>query len=188
MVLLRDLQPEDKEKLFLWRNDPEVAKWSLTGHQISIDEHERWFSTLEDNPRVRYWMVVVDDEDVGLVNLFDIDRINSRCFWSFYIGNTGVRGKGVGKLVHYHILRYVFEDIGLHKLCSEVLATNQRIIHMQEMFGFYREGQLREHVVKDGSYIDVICWGMLRQEWSQKKPAIEKLLRNQGLLPESEPV
>lgn len=188
MMGLRDLRPEDKEKIRFWRNDTEVARWSLTNHQISPAEHEKWFGSLADNPRVRYWMVTIDGEDVGVVNLFDIDKKNSRCFWSFYIGNSSIRGKGVGTCVHYFILCYVFEVLRLHKLCSEVLATNHRIIHMQEQFGFRQEGCLREQVLKDGEYVDVICWGMLHDEWKQIKPAVQVWLREKGLMEQADAV
>jgi UDP-4-amino-4,6-dideoxy-N-acetyl-beta-L-altrosamine N-acetyltransferase len=179
---LRAIRSYDKEKIYLWRNMPEVAKYMYTDHQITEEEHNRWFdAALKDSNR-KYWIIVYEKEEVGLVNLYDIDPLNRRCFWAFYIASKNVRGKGVGSIVEYHILKHVFEDLDYNKLCCEVLSSNHTVVDMHKNFGFQEEGLYRQHRIKNGQFVDVVALGMLRSEWNEKKSQIEKTLKAKGIL------
>lgn len=187
MVRLRPMQPEDKVQVRNWRNLPEVAKYMFTDQYISAEEHEEWFGRVLQDETKRYWIIVFDGKDVGLINLYNIDYVHSRCYWGFYLVSPDVRGRGVGSCAWYAVMRYVFHDMGLNKLCSEVLAVNEASIHLHRTFGFQEEGRLRQHVLKQGRPHDVIVFGMLRTEWEARRPAIERRLRDKGWLVEALP-
>jgi UDP-4-amino-4,6-dideoxy-N-acetyl-beta-L-altrosamine N-acetyltransferase len=182
MITLRDIQPEDKDKIRQWRNLPEVSKYMYTDHYITPEEHERWFRWILEDPTCRYWIIVCDGQDVGLVNIYSLDQRNRRCYWAFYVASPDVRGKGVGSFVEYSVLHYVFDELRLNKLCCEVLASNEAVTNMHKGFGFRQEGLFREHVVKSGVPTDIVCLAMLRHEWESLKPDIEGRLRQKGLL------
>ena len=186
MITLRDIQPEDKEKVRQWRNLPEVAKYMYTDHYITPEEHEKWFQRIMQDPTCHYWIIVCDGQDVGVANIYGVDQRHQRCYWAFYVASPDVRGKGVGSMVEYLVLRYVFDELGLNKLCCEVLAFNEAVISMHKSFGFQVEGVFRQHVIKGGVPTDIVCLAMLRSEWVLLKPAIEERLRQKGLLPEKE--
>ena len=182
MHTLRGVRPEDKDMIRQWRNLSEVARYMYTDHHITPEEHERWFQRILRDPTCRYWIIVCDRQDVGLVNIYDLDQRNKRCYWAFYIASPDVRGKGVGSFVEYSILRYVFDEIGLNKLCCEVLAFNEVVTNMHKRFGFKQEGRFREHVVKNGVPTDIVCLAMLRREWESLRPDFESRLQKKGLL------
>lgn len=183
MIALRDVRPEDKDMIRNWRNLPEVRQYMYTDHIITPEEHERWFQGIFGDPTRRYWIIVLDGEDVGLVNLYNIDRRNLRCYWAFYVASPSTRGKGVGSFVEYSVLRYVFDDLLFNKLCCEVLVSNQPVIDMHKNFGFVQEGYYRQHIRKGDTFVDVVALAMLRTEWEAKKPEIETRLRQKGLIP-----
>lgn len=182
MIKLRDVRETDREQLMVWRNLPEVSAYMYTDHQISAEEHNAWFDQAMKDPTRRYWIIVCDGEDVGLANAIDIDEKNSRCYWAFYISSPNVRGKGVGSFVEYSVLKYVFEELKLNKLCCEVLGFNEAVVNMHQRFGFKQEGILREHITKRDGKHDVVCLGMLRDEWDEVKLGIEDRLTEKGLL------
>lgn len=182
MIYLRDIHFEDKEMIRVWRNMPEVSKFMYTDHYITPEEHERWFQRITTDPTCRYWIIVCDEVDVGLVNIYNLDHRNQRCYWAFYIADPRARGKGVGSFVEYSVLRYVFDHLGLNKLCCEVLSFNQGVIDMHKRFGFQEEGLFREHIFKGGTYYDVVALAILRKEWEALKPEIEERLRRKGLI------
>jgi len=179
---LRVLRPDDKEMVWRWRNMPEVSRYMYTDHFISLEEHDAWFSRVLADPTRRYWIIVVEDRDVGLVNLYNLDLHNRRTHWAFYVASPDVRGKGVGSFVEYSILRHVFEELELNKLCCEVLDFNQAVIDMHKSFGFQEEGRFRQHIIKNGKPHDVVCLAMLRGEWLLRKADIEARLRAKGVL------
>jgi len=184
MIALRDLRPDDEPVILRWRNLPDVARYMYSDHQITPEEHGKWFSSIPDDPKRRYWVIVCDGEDVGLINLYDIDVANSRCFWGFYLASPSMRGKGVGSFAWHSVLRHVFDDLGLNKLCSEVLGFNEQGIKLHARFGFQQEGLFRQHVVKDGEPMDVVRLAILREEWERAREEIEARLRRQGVLSE----
>jgi UDP-4-amino-4,6-dideoxy-N-acetyl-beta-L-altrosamine N-acetyltransferase len=182
LISLRDVAPGDQEAIRVWRNHPEVRKHMYTDHEISPDEHRAWFLRILRDPACKYWIIVCDGEDVGLLYLYDIDTTNRRCYWGFYTADPGVRGKGVGSFAEFSVLRFVFDHLQLQKLCGEVLASNQTVLNMHKKFGFVQEGLLRRHVLKDGRFADVVCISILREEWDAKKAELELKLRAKGVL------
>lgn len=183
MTSLRDLRPDDEAMLLRWRNLPEVASYMYTDHEITPEEHAAWFARIGNDTSRRYWIIACDGEDVGLVNLYEIDHANSRCFWAFYLASASVRGKGVGSFVEYTVLRHVFDELRLNKLCCEVLGFNEPVIKMHARFGFQQEGLFRQHVFKGGERMDVVRLALLREEWDGIREATEERLRGKGVLP-----
>lgn len=182
MIELRDVGIKDKTKMRRWRNLSEVARYMYTDHQISSEEHSQWFDKMIKDNSCHYWILTVDGEDVGVANIYNINLRHSRCYWAFYLANPMVRGKGVGSFIEYSIMKYVFEEMRLNKLCCEVIEFNEPVIAMHKRFGFILEGLLREHVRKDGVGCNVVCLAMLRKEWEGMKHGIKKELRKKGLL------
>jgi UDP-4-amino-4,6-dideoxy-N-acetyl-beta-L-altrosamine N-acetyltransferase len=179
---LRDLHPEDKDVIFYWRNLPEVAQYMYTDHEITFAEHENWFAGIFHNDKTRYWIIQCDGEDVGLASISDIDIVNKRCYWAFYIASPNVRGKGVGSYVEYTILEYVFTELGLNKLCCEVLGFNEAVVNMHQKFGFQQEGLFRQHRWKSGAPLDVVCLAILRDEWLAIADQIAEKLRGRNII------
>lgn len=181
-IEMRDLRQEDAEQVREWRNRPAVSWFMYTDHHITPEEHAAWFRRVTSDPSVRYWIIRCDGEDVGLANLYAIDERNSRCFWAFYVAEESARGKGVGSFVEHFVLRYVFEKLGMNKLCCEILASNPGVVEMHKSFGFKEEGYFRQHVGKGGASVDIHCLAMLREEWQELRGPIEERLRAKGLI------
>ena len=182
MIALRDIQEKDKEMIRQWRNLPEVGKYMYTDQYITPKQHTIWFQKMMASSRSRYWIIVCDGEDVGLANIYDLDEINRRCYWAFYIASPNVRGKGVGSFVEYSVMHYVFDELKLNKLCCEVFDFNEAVVNMHKRFGFQQEGLYREHIFKQGKYYNVVALAILRDEWMTRKPKLIERLQHKGLL------
>src|ERR1700722_1846247 len=182
MISFRPLAYEDKETIRRWRNLPQARHYMFTDHVISPEEHADWFDSIFDNPSYRYWIIRCDDEDVGLLNLYDIDASNRRCYWGFYIAGSNVRGKNVGMFAEYFVLQYVFQELQFGKLCCETLDFNLGVLRLHEAFGFVREGRLRQHIFTGDGMHDVICMGILKSEWEKRQPQFERIFRSKGLI------
>ena len=182
MTSLRNVRLDDMDMIREWRNLPKVADYMYTDHVISPEEHSAWFSRVLKDPAYKYWIIVCDGEDVGLVNLYDVDQENRRCYWAFYIVSANVRGKGVGSYAEYTVLNYVFDELKFEKLCCEVLSFNEGVVEMHRRFGFMQEGLFRKHILKRGAFNDVVCLAILKEEWEALRPQLEPRLRAKGVL------
>jgi UDP-4-amino-4,6-dideoxy-N-acetyl-beta-L-altrosamine N-acetyltransferase len=181
-INLRDVKIEDKERIRNWRNLPEVRKFMYNDHHITRQEHEEWFNRIVNDSTCRYWIIVFDENDVGLACIYRVAPVHRTCYWSLYIADSSFRGKGIGGTVEYLIMKHVFDELGFNKLSCEVLAENELAVNLYKSFGFQTEGVLREQIVKEGQPADVFIMGILREVWESKRFAIEDRLRRKGNL------
>lgn len=172
-VTLRPIGLEDMTRVLAWRNLPAVSAYMYTDHQISDAEHARWFAGAMSDETKRYWIIELDGEPVGLANLYDIQPLQKRAYWAFYLADDRVRGKGVGSATERFVMRHVFEDLALDKLCCEVLATNDGVVKMHQRYGFLIDGVLRRHVIKGGERVDVVTMSLLRDDWAASRWATD---------------
>lgn len=179
-VQLRDVTPADRDRLRVWRNQPDVAQWMYTDAQISEADHARWFAAALSDPARRYWIIELDGEPVGLANLADISPANRRCAWAYYLASPSVRGKGVGAYVEYWVIEHVFGALGFAKLWCEVLVENEAVWKLHGSFGFEREALLRQHVWKNGEPRDVVGLGLLTDDWAKVREVSRERLRAKG--------
>jgi UDP-4-amino-4,6-dideoxy-N-acetyl-beta-L-altrosamine N-acetyltransferase len=172
LLVLRDLVPQDSDRLLAWRNSPHVVEHMYTDHPIGVEEHTRWFTAIANDRRRKYWISVWNGQDVGLVNLYDIDVQNLRCHWAFYLGETAVIGRGIGGFIEYALMHHVFDERKYEKLCCEVLASNRTVLDLHRQFGFEQEGYFREHIRKQGRACDVVALAILRERWEHLRPEL----------------
>jgi UDP-4-amino-4,6-dideoxy-N-acetyl-beta-L-altrosamine N-acetyltransferase len=182
-VALRPLTVADSERVYAWRNSPEVSAYMYTDHAISPEEHARWLAGALGASDRAYWIIEDDGAPVGLANLAGIDPRRRRCEWAFYLGEASTRGRGIGAAVELIVLDHVFNDRGLHKLWCEVLLENKGVWRMHESFGFTREALYRDHVWKAGRFWDVVGLGLLAEDWAAAREGCAARLARAGFGP-----
>ena len=159
---IRPMTHADLKQVLAWRNDPVVRRYMYTQHEISLDEHVRWFERASQDAN-RYLLVFENDGvPLGFINIHQI-TIGGVADWGFYAAPDAPKGTGrqLGKAVQY----YVFVQAGLHKLCGQALVYNgsPRLLH--QGLGVQQEGVLREQHFDGQNYHDVVCFGLLASEW-----------------------
>jgi UDP-4-amino-4,6-dideoxy-N-acetyl-beta-L-altrosamine N-acetyltransferase len=184
-ITLRPVTAEDRERLLVWRNSPQVAAYMYSDHPITAAEHARWFAGVAADQRRDYRIIEVDGTPAGLANFYDIDRDQGRAAWAFYLAEPTLRGRGAGGYVEFVMIERAFGEpsgggLGLRKLWCEVLASNEAVWKLHQKFGFQIEARLRAHVIKGGAQQDVIGLGLLREDWAQARPGVLATLRRAG--------
>ncbi|MES2590497.1 MAG: UDP-4-amino-4,6-dideoxy-N-acetyl-beta-L-altrosamine N-acetyltransferase [Bacteroidota bacterium] len=178
-IKLSPLTNDDLELIRNWRSSKEVADYMYTDGQISEEQQKNWYSKISKDETSKYWIIEYDNKKLGLAWLTDINKTLNSCFWAFYLGDTSVRGAGIGGKVEYQVLKYVFDELNLNKLRCEVFIFNESVIKMHEKFGFRREAFYREHCYKNGKFHDVVGLAILKSEWSFIKESIyEKVYKH----------
>ncbi|MFZ5670074.1 MAG: UDP-4-amino-4,6-dideoxy-N-acetyl-beta-L-altrosamine N-acetyltransferase [Pseudomonadota bacterium] len=182
MIALRELLPEDEERLFAWRAEPEVARWMSDADVAGRDAHRAWFDALRADPDLRGWMIERGGRAAGLLTLTGLAGHHRRAAWNWFIGDADARGRGAGRAAQVLGLDRAFGELGLHKVWAEVMADNDAALKVLTGAGFRREGYLREHVLKDGEPRDVVMLGVLAGEWAARGPAARRALVDAGLI------
>lgn len=165
-VSLRLIQQDDLPQVMGWRMLPEITQYMYTDPILDDRAQQRWFEHVSSSNNDLVWIIELDDgRAVGLLSVSGIDRKNSRCSWAYYIAEESGRGKGLAKPLECNIADFVFDRLGLHKLCCEVFSINDRVVDLHKRFGSKVEGVLREHIRKGDQVFDVVQMGLLRLDW-----------------------
>jgi UDP-4-amino-4,6-dideoxy-N-acetyl-beta-L-altrosamine N-acetyltransferase len=173
-VGLREVGPEDSERLLRWRNLPDVARWMKSTHEIGRSEHDRWFRGVLARERRIHWLILVDGEPVGTVNISAIDPGTRRCEWGLYLGEEAARGTGAALGASVLSLDLAFEVHGMSVVECEVKPDNDRAIALYERLGFQRAG----HRQTGGT--ELVLYEMSAQNWAAVRPVALDRLRNRG--------
>ncbi|TDR57254.1 UDP-4-amino-4,6-dideoxy-N-acetyl-beta-L-altrosamine N-acetyltransferase [Halomonas ventosae] len=166
---LRPLQEADLAQLRHWRNHPEVRRYMYTRHEIGEAEHRAWFQRAQVDPHRHLLLAEREAQPFGFVNIQLEDAEAQRATWGFYLAPYAPRGSG--QALGRAALAHAFGDLGLHKLCGDALAGNERSLRFHERLGFTREAHLRDHHFDGHTYHDVIGFGLLRSEWQAHQGA-----------------
>jgi UDP-4-amino-4,6-dideoxy-N-acetyl-beta-L-altrosamine N-acetyltransferase len=171
---LRLVRDTDLETVMRWRMLPEVTRYMYTDPVLTLQQQRAWFERISVSDRDIVWIIetVADDgaaQGIGVLSLSEIDRINRRCAWAYYLGELSARGMGLAKSLELSVCAHVFDTLGLNKLWCEVFASNDRVVALHEKFGSKVEGVARQHIFKNAEWHDVVRMGILKSEWEEQR-------------------
>ncbi len=152
----------DLEKVLAWRNHPDVRRYMYTQHEISLDEHTRWFERASQDSSRHLLIFENETTPLGFINIHQM-AAGGIADWGFYAAPEAP--KGTGRQLGQAALQYAFLTAGLHKLCAQALSYNERSIRFHANLGFKQEGTLRDQYFDGQNYHDVVCFGLLASEW-----------------------
>jgi RimJ/RimL family protein N-acetyltransferase len=168
-VRLTALRPDDAQTMARWYEDGEFAR--LFDASPAYPKTERtitkWFDETERDQNSYAFAVrlLYSDDLIGYVDVDDI-QWSHRCGWiAIGIGSPTHRGKGFGTEAMRLTLRFVFQELNLHRLQLTVFSYNEAAIRLYERLGFQREGAFREYLLRDGQRYDMLIYGLLAREW-----------------------
>ena len=158
------------------RNQANIRKFVYTDHHIGEAEHKAWLDYVaEDRSRIIF-VPLVEGQVVGLIAIIRFDASQNTAYWTYYLGGE-FRG-GLGSVVEYWFLNYVFNTLKIEKLNTEVIEGNEAIIEKHIRFGFQKEGFLRSNIVKQDQRIGVHLVGITREDWAVSRQRVFEERRN----------
>jgi RimJ/RimL family protein N-acetyltransferase len=128
-----------------------------------------------DDRRLVFVVLASEGAVLGLVSVTGINRLHRTADWAFYLASEA-RG-GLGAALEFHLLEYVFGELGLQKLNCEVLESNPAVVRMHAKFLFQEEGFRRSNVVKDGDRISVHVLGLTREDWMEGRDEVQERIQ-----------
>lgn len=157
-----DASTEEKEMVRECRNNDRVRKWMYSDEIISKEEHFNFIENLQKDNKNFYWIVYLDRQFIGVISLNKINIKNKNAYIGIY-SNPLCKIKNKGDLLINCLKKVSFGLIELHSLKLEVIESNKRAADFYKKVGFEEEGRLKEFVLKDGKWIDVIIMGILNR-------------------------
>ncbi len=164
-VRLRPHTEADLLNYVTWLNDPEVTEFTQIEGPLTLEDEREWLARVStpDSP-IRNWAIDVNGRHVGNCALHRHESSEMAGF-GIIIGDKTQWGKGYGTGALREALQIGFEEMGLQRIHLTALGGNTRGIRCYEKCGFRHEGVRRRHFLRRGKWLDVICMGILREEW-----------------------
>ena len=167
LVLINFINMNEKEARMVlrWRNSPQIRKWMYDSHKISWDEHSKFIESLKHQNQKFYYLVKRKNEYLGVINLVKVDWKNKNAYLGIYVAPEKI---GMGRRLGRVLLKLAFEFFHLHTLKLEVIKDNFRAITFYKKLGFKKEGELKEFVIRNGRWKNVIVMGMTENEYRDR--------------------
>jgi aminoglycoside 6'-N-acetyltransferase len=153
-VLLRPGRPEDADRLYQIRNEPEVIRW---WGSVDMEEISEEFIGADDG-----FVIEANGEVVGAIQYNEENEPMYRHAGIDIFLTSTRHGRGLGTEAIRVLARHLFEDRGHHRLTIDPAADNTAAIRAYERAGFRRVGIMRRYergpggVWRDGLLMDML--------------------------------
>ncbi|KMJ57270.1 acetyltransferase [Bacillus sp. LL01] len=171
-LLLRRLKLEDADRVEELASDYELAKTTLTvPHPYppgsAKDFIQRMMAAEEESLAV---LAIVEKESDSLIGIINIKQTPAykRGELGYWIGRP-YWGKGYGTEAARAVVDYGFKELGLNKVFAGAFADNPGSWRIMEKVGMKHEGTWRQHAMRDGRFVDLAYYGLLREDFEKEE-------------------
>lgn len=168
-LYLRPLEFDgDDAKYYKWLNDEEVCK--NNSHHVfpyTRDEAINYIANLAGSKEnlVLAAILKTGDIHIGNLGLLRIDFKNQNAELALLFGEREYWFQGYGNEAAVALLKHGFEELNLHRIYSNTFAENIAMRKLAGSLAMRQEGVRREAYFKSGKFVDVIEFGVLREEF-----------------------
>ncbi|EAF5666031.1 spermidine N1-acetyltransferase [Listeria innocua] len=163
---LRPLEREDLKFVHRLNNDAKIMSyWFEEPYEAFVELQELYDKHIHDQSERRF-ILELDGQMVGLVELMEIDYIHRRAEFQIII-DPKFQGHGYAVSATKLAMKYAFHVLNLHKLYLVVDKVNEKAIHVYEKVGFIREGELIDEFFVDGTYHDAIRMCIFQHQYQE---------------------
>ncbi|MFZ1994458.1 MAG: GNAT family protein [Solirubrobacteraceae bacterium] len=152
-----------------FRDDPDLGR--LIGVERDPDEtsiRERIAGQEERAAEGRGMQLAIADAESdafwGSMILHSFDWHSRRAEIGFWL-IPSVRGRGVGVAAVALAVSWAFAQLDLLRLEMTTTPENPAVPALARRLGFTQEGVLRARTIERGQRVDIIWFGLLREEW-----------------------
>ena len=179
-IILRDRLVSDVNSFIFWQTHGEWrlldAPWEGLKDSLTMDEeaeiHKRFLdSCTEELPSLRKTAIIADQgsRPLGWINSYPDSRSTETIMVGIDICEDDFLNKGVGTEALGLWIDYLFKKSSTHRIGLGTWSFNPRMIHVAEKLGFVPEGAQREVLEWEGQFLDLVHFGLLREEWKMKR-------------------
>jgi RimJ/RimL family protein N-acetyltransferase len=109
------------------------------------------------------------DAFLGAVTLHSLAWQHRRCEVGFWLV-PGARGRGLGARTVTLAVSWLFGELDLLRVEITTTPDNAAVAALAARLGFAQEGILRQRNVERRQRVDVVWFGVLREEWQPDGP------------------
>ena len=160
------MEAADAEEARLLHNDSTTLYRLTDIAHVSQESQMAWFKSVSTSRTSRRYVARLKS-DGSFVGVFRVDRIDP---WNrnAFVGADiveGLRGQGYATEIFRYFFEHFFDQCGFQRLALVTMEANVPAINLYKKLGFVEEGRERQAIFRDGKFQDLVCMGILAEEW-----------------------
>jgi ribosomal-protein-alanine N-acetyltransferase len=166
-LILREVTVADAADLHEYFSDPETAVYIPHTALTSISQTEEILARnakyLAAKESFRFAIVgKLDGKVIGTIDLhnfgaqnhrMEVGYVFTRAYWGFGYATEAVK----------EVIRFAFEEMGVHRIEAECETENIRSIHLLERCGMTREAIRMENEINKGTFVSNYVYAIVRE-------------------------
>ena len=168
---LSAIREEEIEQLLPLFNDPDAAGFYVPAmiRPYNLEQLKGLMGDWNDRAESYVFAIRKEGRLVGIANVDGFSWANAHAEIGIALASPAFRGQGIAAAALHLLLRYLFVDVGLHRVFCRIMEGNEASIRLFSKAGFRPEGRMKEHVRRHGKYIDMLMFGLLADEWEKAR-------------------
>lgn len=169
-LLLRRFEVSDFHDMYRnWASDERVTRYLKW--QVHKDENEtkslleNWTAAYISNT-VCNWAMEYKGHVIGNISVVSADIKNNTAELGYCMGydywNKGLMTEAAKAVIHH-----LFIDVGVNRIVIQHATANPASGKVAQKCGMIFEGTQREAYLKNGEYLDINMWSLLRKEYRE---------------------
>lgn len=165
-LTLREFCADDRAAVQAFAGDSEVTRYTDWGPNSLADTISFLSGVVrdgEEQPRSRFALAVVRRQDnvpIGSIELHVTSNAHGRAEMGYVLGRPWW-GQGYASEAAAALLRFGFDDLGLHKVTATCDPDNAASARVLTKIGMQYEGRLRDHLHLRDQWRDRILYAAL---------------------------
>jgi len=164
---------KDARLMMQWINNPEIRRYLMRYAPVMLEGEQKWLSdmgaeSISTHAIQNALFLIVNkstNKRIGSIGLHRIDWKNRNATTGTLIGNTQYQSKGLGSDAKMLLLNWAFNELGLNKVESRVIAFNERSLGYAKKCGYEVVGRLKRHIFREGQWHDEIILEVHSDAW-----------------------
>lgn len=164
-VYLRALEPEDLDFVLEVENSEQF--WEISATRVPYSRYlikkylQNSHRDIYEVKQLRLMICDLKNQQIGLIDIFDLEPKDRRAALGILIVNETDRGKGYGAEVLTLICNYCFTHLDLHQVYANVTADNPASIQLFEKNKFERVGVKKDWIIANGKFKNEILYQLI---------------------------
>jgi len=150
---------------FETRNSKHLKNWESTNP--AEKKLENWIREGEEGRSARF--IIRPKEDPSkIIGFCNFTQIFYGAFQACYLGykiDQEYEGKGLMFEALEASIKFVFEELGLHRIMANYMPINTRSAKLLNRLGFIVEGYARNYLLINGKWEDHVLTALSIEEW-----------------------
>jgi RimJ/RimL family protein N-acetyltransferase len=173
-LILRRFTDADLEPFLAYRSDPEIARYQGWSEPYTPQMAREFVEEMKNRQPCQpgewfQWAIELraTGEMIGDLAFYLLSHDTNQA----EIGATLARkyhSLGYAREAVQRLLEYLFNELGLHRVCANCDPENTPAWQLLERLGFRREAHFIENLLFKGRYADEYWYAILRREWQAR--------------------